>query len=56
MLHPLKGKSLVPPTIQDVLRTEDGEVDVPEEMDAILDDLFQAIQDKVSAIDFRPAF
>lgn len=50
-----EGKSLVPPTIHNVLRTEDGEVDVPEETDAILGDLFQAIQDKVSTLNFPPA-
>lgn len=35
------------------LRTEDEEIDVPEEMECILDDLFRAIQDKVNTIDFR---
>jgi hypothetical protein len=49
----LEGKSLVHPTTHYVLLTEDEEVDVPEEMEGILDDLFQAIQDKVSTPDFR---
>lgn len=33
-----------------VPQTEDDETDVPEEMEGILDDLFQAIQDKVIGI------
>lgn len=47
-----EGKSLVPLETHDVIRTEDEEVDVPEEMEGILEDLFQAIQDKVFG--FRP--
>ena len=43
----LQGKSLVPTETHQVLRPEDEETDVPEEMEGILDDLFQAIQDKV---------
>jgi hypothetical protein len=48
----LEGKSLVPLDTHDILRTEGEEQDVPEEMEGILEDLFQAIQDKV--LGFRP--
>jgi HEAT repeat protein len=37
-----------------VLQTDDEEVDVPEEMEGILDDLFQAIQDKVLSVGSHP--
>ena len=47
----LEGKSLVSPATHCVLQTEDEEIDVPEEMEGILDDLFQAIQDKASTLD-----
>ena len=33
-----------------MLQTEDEEIDVPEEMEGILDDLFQAVQDKVPGV------
>lgn len=48
----LEGKSLVPPATHCVLQTGDEEIDVPEEMEGILDDLFQAIQDKASTLEF----
>jgi hypothetical protein len=38
---------LVPTETHQVFQTEDDETDIPEEMEGILDDLFQAIQDKV---------
>jgi len=38
---------LVSTGTRQVVQTEDEETDVPEEMEGILDDLFQAIQDKV---------
>jgi len=41
---------LVSPETQNVLPTQDEEIDVPEEMEGILDDLFQAIQDKVLGV------
>lgn len=46
----LEGKSLITPETHHVLQTEDEETDVPEEMEGILDDLFQAIQDKVLSV------
>lgn len=36
-----------------MLQTEDEEIDVPEEMEGVLDDLFQAIQDKVPSVGLR---
>lgn len=50
----LKGKSLVPSATHFVHQTDDEDLDVPEEMEGILDDLFQAIQDKVSTLGFCP--
>jgi hypothetical protein len=43
----IEGKSLVSPETHRVIQTEDDGFDVPDEMEGILDDLFQAIQDKV---------
>jgi len=38
-----------PETLHDI-QTEEEEIDVPEEMEGILDDLFQTIQDKVPGV------
>ncbi|KAF9779616.1 TBCD protein [Thelephora terrestris] len=50
-----KGKSLVPLDTHDILRTEGEEQDVPEEMEGILEDLFQAIQDKDTVVRWAAA-
>lgn len=41
---------MVTPETHPILQTKDEEIDVPEEMEGILDDLFQAVQDKVLGV------
>lgn len=43
----LEGKSLLAPETHYAPQTNDEETDIPEEMEGILDDLFQGTQDKV---------
>lgn len=41
---------MLTPETHHVLQTKDEEIDVPEEMEGVLDDLFQSIQDKVPGV------